>query len=105
MRTKVGWFSLIVFTVTCWTWGSWGYGQVATGTISGTVRDTSGAVVPGAAVRVLNTDTGISRSLVSDNRGYYIASNLGLGKYEVSVSLSGFRTEVRRGIVLSGGQH
>ena len=59
------------------------WGQTTTGTVSGTVRDTSGAVMPGVTIAVRNTDTGIGRSVPTDSRGYYSATNLSLGQYEV----------------------
>ena len=75
-----------------------------TGTITGTVRDTSGAVLPGAAVGLLNEDTGISRSIQSDSGGRYAAPALSLGNYRVTASLEGFQTQVRSGIVLTVGR-
>ena len=78
--------------------------QVNTGTISGVVRDATGAVVPGAAVAVNNRDTGISRSVVTDAQGRYHAPNLSLGNYEVQAQMAGFQTEVRSGILLNVGR-
>ena len=49
------------------------WAQVTTGTISGTVRDSTGAVLPGAELVILNEDIGVSRTVVSDERGYYSA--------------------------------
>src|SRR3989304_5919311 len=77
--------------------------QITTGTISGTVKDSTGAVLPGATVEVQNVDTGISRTVSTDSRGYYSAPNLSLGQYAVTASLSGFQTAVRRGITLNVG--
>jgi outer membrane receptor protein involved in Fe transport len=81
------------------------YGQVSTGTISGTIKDSSGAVLPGAAITLQNTDTGIGRSVTADSRGYYTAPNVSLGRYEVTAGLEGFQTGVRRGITLNVGQN
>src|SRR5437588_7544185 len=53
--------------------------QVTTGTISGVVQDSSGAVTPGVSVTVRNLDTGIARSVTTDERGRYTATNLTLG--------------------------
>src|SRR3989449_6909559 len=78
--------------------------QVNTATISGTLRDESGAVLPGAAVTVQNQDTGISRSLTTNETGRYTAPALGLGNYQVSVQLPGFQNQVRSGIVLTVGR-
>src|ERR1041384_1311304 len=62
------------------------------GTISGTVSDATGALIPGALVTVKNLDTGLTRELVSDEQGRYSAPNLPVGNYEVQTSLTGFRT-------------
>jgi carboxypeptidase family protein/TonB-dependent receptor-like protein len=78
--------------------------QVTTGTISGTVKDSTGAVLPGAQIVLLNEDTGISRTVRADAAGRYSASSLSLGKYRVTATLEGFQTVVRTGLVLTVGQ-
>lgn len=78
--------------------------QVNTATISGTVHDNSGAVLPGVSVSILNQDTGISRMVTTNEIGRYSAPALGLGNYQVSVQLSGFQSQVRSGIVLTVGR-
>src|SRR6266446_6036293 len=75
--------------------------QVTTGTISGTVKDSSGAVLPGAKIVILNEDTGVSRNIQYDSSGHYSASSLGLGNYRVTASQEGFQTQVRTGILLT----
>ena len=80
------------------------YGQVITGTISGTIKDSSGAVLPGASVQVQNMDTGQGRTVTTDARGYYTAPNIRPGNYEVSASVAGFQTEVRQGLMVNVGQ-
>src|SRR3990172_1925525 len=81
------------------------WAQMTTGTISGTVKDSTGAVLPGATVEIQNVDTGSSRTVSTDSRGYYTAPNLSLGQYAVTATLSGFQTAVRRGITLTVGQN
>jgi hypothetical protein len=66
--------------------------QITRGAISGTVRDASGAVVPGVVVTVTNVDTNISRSAVSDAQGFYRVPALDPGLYTVKAQLSGFQT-------------
>ena len=66
--------------------------QITRGAISGTVRDATGAVVPGASVTVTNTATNISRSAVSDARGFFRLPALEPGVYTVKAELSGFST-------------
>jgi len=72
----------------------------ATAQISGTVKDQSGAVLPGAEVAVTQTETGITRNVVTDEIGAFEVPNLAIGPYRVEVSLPGFRTFVQTGIVL-----
>jgi len=81
-----------------------GHAQVTTGTISGTVTDTTGAVLPGTNIMALNEDTGIARTLAADVAGRYVASSLSLGRYRVTASKEGFQTEARSGIVLTVGR-
>jgi len=78
--------------------------QLTTGTITGTVTDESGAVLPGVTVIIKNTDTGIERSLVTNARGRYEAPNLAVGPYEVTATLTGFNTSIRRGVTLRPGR-
>src|SRR5438128_9193509 len=78
--------------------------QVTTGTISGVVQDTTGAVIPGVSVTVRNLDTGIARTLTTDEGGRYTVPELTLGDYEADAQLQGFQPEVRSGITLSVGR-
>ena len=78
--------------------------QATTGVVEGTVSDPSGAPVPGATVLVQNTATNFDRTVVTDQDGRFRALLLPLGPYKVTVSLPGFATLVRDGIVLSVGQ-
>jgi hypothetical protein len=72
----------------------------ATAQISGTVRDQSGAVLPGVEVTATQTDTGIARNTVTNETGLFVLSNLPLGPYKLEAALTGFRTFVQTGIVL-----
>src|SRR5438132_5481657 len=80
------------------------FSQVSTGTISGVVQDTSGAVIAGAMVTVRNVDTGAVRSLMSDEGGRYVDPVLPVGNYSVQGQQAGFKTEIRSGIVLTVGR-
>jgi len=75
-----------------------------TGGILGTVRDQTGAVVPGASVTIRNVETGTVRRAVSGTAGEYRAPNLAVGTYEVQVEQAGFQTSVRQGITLTIGR-
>src|SRR5687767_5175359 len=72
----------------------------ATAQMTGTVRDESGAVLPGVTVTVTQTDTGFTRTVVTEGSGTYVMPNLPTGPYRLEVSLQGFRTYVQTGIVL-----
>lgn len=80
---------------------AWGQGQA---TISGTVTDASGAVVPGAAIKVTETQTGVSRSTVSDNGGLYLLNALRPTSYTLTVTAPAFRQFAQSGITLSADQ-
>src|ERR1041385_7425282 len=73
---------------------------VAVSEISGTVKDPSGAVLPGVEVKVTQTDTGVTRMTITDETGSYSLPNLAVGPYRFEASLAGFTTYVQRGIVL-----
>ena len=79
------------------------YPQVVGGTLSGTVTDQSGAVIPNGQVSIKNVATGIMRDVTTDAAGFYMAPNLIPGAYEVTASAAGFATEVRTGITLTVG--
>ena len=66
--------------------------QITRGAVSGTVRDASGAAVPGASVTVTNMDTNISRTAVTDAVGFFRVPALEPGRYQVKAELSGFST-------------
>jgi hypothetical protein len=72
----------------------------ATAQISGTVRDQSGAVLPGVEVAATQTDTGIIRSTITNETGFFILPTLAVGPYRLEATLPGFRTFVQTGIVL-----
>src|SRR2546422_3456411 len=72
----------------------------ATAQISGTVKDPSGAVLPGVEITATQTETGIVRTTVTNETGSYVLSNLALGPYRLEAALPGFRTFVQTGIVL-----
>src|ERR1700749_4297070 len=79
-----------------------GVAQETTGGLAGTVKDPSGAVVPGATVAVKASSLVGEKSLTTDNSGYYRFSNLPPGNYTITVTGSGFET-AKRELVLEGG--
>jgi len=77
--------------------------QVTGGTISGTVVDTSGRVIPNANISITNVATGIGRALITNTNGVYTGPNLLPGTYDLKFTAVGFKTEVRSGIGLTVG--
>ena len=72
----------------------------ATSQITGTVKDPSGGVLPGASVSATQTDTGFKREVVTDADGFFSLPGIPVGPYKLEVMLQGFRTAVQTGIVL-----
>src|SRR2546425_6979884 len=77
----------------------------STAQISGTVKDRSGAVLPGVQVTATQTATGLERSIVTNETGSYILTNLPVGPYKLDASLPGFRAFVQTGIVVQVGSN
>ncbi len=78
-------------------------GQTTTATITGTVTDTSGAVIANTDIELRNIGTAASRTLKTDASGRYTAPDLEPGQYEAQASKVGFSTELRKGILLTVG--
>ena len=77
--------------------------QVAGATLSGTITDSSGGVVPNTRVVVKNVATGVTMEVTTNSDGVYTAANLLPGDYAVTVSAKGYATEQKTGIVLTVG--
>ncbi len=92
MRTLVVALTGIVFSINLFAQGR--------SQINGTVLDASGGAVPGASVKVTNTDTALVRTVESAADGTYAVPDLPVGPYRVDVSKQGFATAVQTGIVL-----
>jgi hypothetical protein len=78
--------------------------QAINGSIEGTVKDNTGAILPGVTVTVTNTDTGAQRVVITNEEGAYRAPLLPLGTYQISAELQGFKKFEQRGVTLSAGQ-
>src|SRR5690349_8758697 len=78
--------------------------QQLTGTIAGTVTDSSGAVVAGVKVRAVNTATNLSVTAETAKDGSYQLSNLPIGTYTITFALEGFKTEERKEIPVQGNR-
>src|ERR1700732_1973985 len=77
--------------------------QVTGATLSGTVTDQSGAVVPKAEISIKNIATGVTRAVSTDPAGFYSAPNLLPGNYEITTVAPGFSSAVRTGITVTVG--
>jgi hypothetical protein len=74
--------------------------QETTGTIMGVTSDQTGAALPGVSVTVKNLNTGLSRTVVTNESGIYVATLLPIGTYEVAFELQGFQTVTERTVTL-----
>jgi hypothetical protein len=79
------------------------HAQVAGGTISGTVTDSSGRVINKVEITITNVATGVTRVVTTNDEGFYSAPNLLPGTYELKFSASGFKVEARKNIELTVG--
>lgn len=77
--------------------------QVSGGTISGSVRDSSGRAIARAQVAVKNSETDVFRTMNADNAGIYTIPNLVAGTYQIRASKEGFATLVRSGVLVTVG--
>ncbi|HTI44199.1 MAG TPA: carboxypeptidase-like regulatory domain-containing protein, partial [Vicinamibacterales bacterium] len=90
-------FSLVTLT-------SAAFAQITSATITGTIKDETGGLLPGVDVTVSNVQTGLKRSVVTDGNGYFTVPGLAPGTYEARATLQGFATAVQSGIVLEVAQ-
>src|SRR5271157_6361395 len=72
-----------------------GQGMGSAGTVKGTVKDPSGALIPGATARIYNPVTGFERTASTDASGGFIINNVPFNPYHLTVSATGFATHVQ----------
>jgi hypothetical protein len=102
--TRCAFFRILFFLICASTIGMpAAHGQV-TASIQGTIRDTSGAAVPGAAIVAKNLETGAIRNTITDGAGRYLVLTLPVGEYEVRASKASFRDAIQTGIHLVVGE-
>jgi hypothetical protein len=89
------WLTVILFAATL------SHSQITTTTLLGTVTDSTGASLPGAQITLTNADTNLVRNVKSDADGAYRVEFLPVGSYTLEVRLDGFRTYVRKDLVLT----
>jgi Carboxypeptidase regulatory-like domain len=72
----------------------------AGGSLSGTVKDTSGGVIPGATVTLMNTTLGNQNVAITDGQGAYSFPNVPVGRYNLTITLEGFKASRRTGVAV-----
>ena len=90
--------SLIVFSATL------GWAQLSTASLNGTIQDNTGAVISGAKIAVVQTETNFTAEAVSGADGAFRVSSLPVGPYVIRVTKDGFKDYEQTGIVLTVGQ-
>ncbi|HEV2234880.1 MAG TPA: carboxypeptidase-like regulatory domain-containing protein [Terriglobia bacterium] len=98
MKLKLFVWGLLVCLLFCG--AQWAMAQETTGTISGTVSDSTGAMVPKATVTITNEKTGQKRVVQTNDTGFFTAPELPVGSYSVSASATGFKVAENTGIDL-----
>ena len=78
--------------------------QVDRAELEGTVTDASGSVIPGATVKVLAVDTGLTVEQQTNPKGYYRLPGLAVGKYTVTTTARGFKTKIVEDVIVRVGQ-
>jgi hypothetical protein len=101
-RTSVRYsLCFLVLSVACATSG---IAQTSTATVTGTVRDSTGAVVPSVTVTVTSAERGTSQSTVSNEAGIYVVPVLNPGRYWLAAEMSGFKKFLQEGLELQVNQ-
>ena len=93
--TRLAVFSLVLASI------SYVSGQVNSGRISGTVTDSAGAAIPNASVTVKNPATSFSRTVTTDDSGFYTVTNIPVGTYSVLVEMANFKKSLKGGNAIS----
>src|SRR4051794_20931021 len=92
-RSRFAVFAAVsLFAITAW--------AAVSGSISGTLKDPSGAIVPGARLTATNTAIGTEYKATTDERGFYSFPSLAVGKYDVVVDAAGFKPYRRTGLTV-----
>src|ERR1051326_7390231 len=91
---RVGRFSVVFLLLTLSGWAAVG------GSISGTVKDVTGGVIPGASVTVTNVTLRTEFKTVTDGRGYFSFPNLAVGRYDLAIEMGGFKPQKKNGLVI-----
>ena len=80
------------------------FAQTSRGVVSGTVTDANGAIIPGAEVKLINTETTVERSVVTNSEGFYRFDAVDLGTYSVKIGATGFGTITKNNVIVNANQ-
>jgi carboxypeptidase family protein/TonB-dependent receptor-like protein len=94
----------LMVVCTCLTAAARPYAQELYGSIVGVVKDDQGGILPGAAVVIVNRNTGLRREAVTNAEGGYTFTNVLSGPYDVRITMSGFREALRSSVPVTVGQ-
>jgi hypothetical protein len=97
MNRRITPFAALLLVIIYGAFSSGAPAQTITGRISGTVTDASGAAVPGVTVKIINEATQQPRSATTDPNGFYVATNLPVGNYSVTIEHRGFKKTTKTG--------
>src|SRR6266853_4309533 len=103
MKKMGGAVTLVIVLAMSAFWAGQAHAQVSGAMLTGTVTDSSGAVIPNAQVSITNLATGVTRTVSSGSAGLYTAPNLLPATYEIRVTAPGFSTQVQKGVTLTVG--
>jgi hypothetical protein len=105
LASTATWLSLNLLLAGFCLSGLQAWGQTTTGSIYGTVADSTGALVPNAAVTATDADTGIVHRTTTNGAGEYVFQVLNPGNYKVASQITGFQSQTQTGLVLSSNQN
>ncbi len=97
MNSRITPFASLLLVIVCIGFSGGALAQTITGRISGTVTDSTGAAVPGVTVKITNEATQQPRSAMTDPNGFYVATNLPVGNYSVTIEHQGFKKATKTG--------
>ena len=101
-RTKCGSYKSCIALAVAWaSFSVCACSQTQLATVYGVITDTTGAVVPGATITIINPGTGLKRSALTDTAGQYRFAGLPTGDYSLRIEKTGFQIQVREGIELT----
>src|SRR5919106_3077896 len=104
VRTRTTCFGFVVLVAITLACAQGAFAQITAATVSGTVKDETGGVLPGVDITIQNVATGLTRSGITDANGYFTVPGLPPGTYDTRASLTGFGTASERVVLVVGQQ-